>query len=326
MNDWYCTDSEGAVKVPSSGSFASAKLNLNGHTIKSYGGRNPAIVMGAVGENESDTETKTLEILNGTIKTSWHGAAVCGSNKSLTLDGVTLTTAPLTTTGDKMHGLFTNGKTLTNTNAGKATVSIAGGAVATVKNGTVIGGTSWYTIEVRKNSAASLTLEDVTAAAGLCFGDASNLLVTFSTPGPDRYADGSTVRDGERYALVYVRGTFGGIAADGSAVEADDAVVAVLSRAEKGRCPTTVFQVPSDLAKTLTGGSYAVYLLDTRLAPTDAVRLAATDAKTGLPTAIAATTEVATKPLSAAGGLWLRSRYAILSRKLSFCAQDEKAN
>ncbi len=134
-------------------------------------------------------------------------------------------------------------------------------------------------------------------AAGLCFGDASNLLVTFSTLGPDRYADGSTVRDGERYALVYVRGTFGGIAADGSAVEADDAVVAVLSRAEKGRCPTTVFQVPSDLAKTLTGGSYAVYLLDTRLAPTDAgtVRLAATDAQTGLPTAIAATTEVATK-------------------------------
>ena len=115
LNDWYCTDSEGAVKVPSSGSFASAKLNLNGHTIKSYGGRNPAIVMGAVGENEGDTETKTLEILNGTIKTSWHGAAVCGSNKSLTLDGVTLTTAPLTTTGDKMHGLFTNGTTTGNT-------------------------------------------------------------------------------------------------------------------------------------------------------------------------------------------------------------------
>lgn len=59
-----------------------------------------------------------------------------------------------------------NGKTLTNTNVGKATVSIAGGAVATVKNGTIIGGTSWYTIEVTKNSAASLTLEDVTATAG----------------------------------------------------------------------------------------------------------------------------------------------------------------
>ncbi len=134
-------------------------------------------------------------------------------------------------------------------------------------------------------------------AANLCFGDASNLLVTFSTPGPDRYADGSTVLDGERYALVYVRGSFGGIAADGRAVDADDAVVAVLSRAEKGRCPTTVFQVPSELAKTLTGGSYAVYLLDTRLAPAanGVARLAPADARTGLPTAIAKTTEVATK-------------------------------
>lgn len=56
-----------------------------------------------------------------------------------------------------------NGKTLTNANAGKATVSVSGGAVATVKNGSVIGGASYYTIEVTKNSAASLTLEGVTA-------------------------------------------------------------------------------------------------------------------------------------------------------------------
>ena len=142
-----------------------------------------------------------------------------------------------------------------------------------------------------------LLLGVAVCVANLCFGDASNLLVTFSTPGPDRYADGKTVLDGERYALVYVRGSFGGIAADGRAVDADDAVVAVLSRAEKGRCPTTVFQVPSELANTLTGGSYAVYLLDTRLAPAadGAVRLAPTDAKTGLPTAIAKTTEVATE-------------------------------
>lgn len=59
-----------------------------------------------------------------------------------------------------------NGKTLTNANAGKATVSVSGGAVATVKNGSVIGGASYYTIEVTKNSAASLTLEGVTATAG----------------------------------------------------------------------------------------------------------------------------------------------------------------
>lgn len=57
------------------------------------------------------------------------------------------------------------GKTLTNTGAGKATVSVTGGTV-TVKNGTVIGGTSYYNIEVTKGSNANLTLEDITATAG----------------------------------------------------------------------------------------------------------------------------------------------------------------
>ena len=57
------------------------------------------------------------------------------------------------------------GKTLTNTNAGKATISVTGGAV-TVKNGTVTGGTSYYNIEVTKGSNANLTLEGVTATAG----------------------------------------------------------------------------------------------------------------------------------------------------------------
>ena len=57
------------------------------------------------------------------------------------------------------------GKTLTNTNGGKATISVTGGTV-TVKNGSVIGGTSYYNIEVTKNSNANLTLTDVTATAG----------------------------------------------------------------------------------------------------------------------------------------------------------------
>lgn len=58
-----------------------------------------------------------------------------------------------------------NSKTLTNTNAGKATISVTGGTV-TVKNGTVIGGASYYNIEVTKNSNADLILENVTATAG----------------------------------------------------------------------------------------------------------------------------------------------------------------
>ena len=57
------------------------------------------------------------------------------------------------------------GKTLTNTNAGKATISVQGGTV-TVKNGNVLGGTSYYNIEVTKDSNANLTLTDVTATAG----------------------------------------------------------------------------------------------------------------------------------------------------------------
>lgn len=56
------------------------------------------------------------------------------------------------------------GKTLTNTNSDKATISVQGGTVA-VKNGSVVGGTSYYNIEVTKNSA-NLTLTDVTATAG----------------------------------------------------------------------------------------------------------------------------------------------------------------
>ena len=57
------------------------------------------------------------------------------------------------------------GKTLTNTNVGKATISVTGGTV-TVKNGNVVGGNDYYNIEVTKGSNANLTLTDVTATAG----------------------------------------------------------------------------------------------------------------------------------------------------------------
>lgn len=57
------------------------------------------------------------------------------------------------------------GKTLTNTNGGKATISVKSGTV-TVKNGNVVGGNDYYNIEVTKGSNANLTLTDVTATAG----------------------------------------------------------------------------------------------------------------------------------------------------------------
>lgn len=69
---------------------------------------------------------------------------------------------------DKNITLDLGGKTLTNTNAGKATISVDNGVTATAKNGSVVGGTSFYNIQVGKavNSTANLTLENVTATAG----------------------------------------------------------------------------------------------------------------------------------------------------------------
>lgn len=66
---------------------------------------------------------------------------------------------------NKSITLDLGGKTLTNTNSGKATISVQSGIV-TVKNGNVAGGTGYYNIEVTKGSNANLTLTDVTATAG----------------------------------------------------------------------------------------------------------------------------------------------------------------
>lgn len=69
---------------------------------------------------------------------------------------------------DKNITLDLGGKTLTNTNSGKATISVKNGVFATVKNGSVVGGTSFYNIQVGEavNSTANLTLMNVTATAG----------------------------------------------------------------------------------------------------------------------------------------------------------------
>ena len=73
-------------------------------------------------------------------------------------------TEDVTVAAGKNIALDLGGKTLTNTNANpkQATLTIAQGATATVKNGSVIGGTSYYTIQ--NNGTA--TFEDVTATAG----------------------------------------------------------------------------------------------------------------------------------------------------------------
>lgn len=91
-------------------------------------------------------------------------------------------------------------------------------------------------------------------------------LISFSSPGPDRYADGTIVPDGECYALVWSPAgkTFSGFNADGTASSSSDRVVLAGALAQNGRCRDSIFQVPVATYAALEGGTWAVCLVDTR--------------------------------------------------------------
>ena len=115
------------------------------------------------------------------------------------------------------------------------------------------------------------------------FADAANMLISFSTNGPDKYADGATVLDGEWYALVWsADGNFEGITPECKAVDPADAVVIVAPLAKDGKCPFTVFQIDSKSANCKSEGTYSVYLLDTR----NAAKTAVAAAKEGKPASV----------------------------------------
>ena len=104
------------------------------------------------------------------------------------------------------------------------------------------------------------------AAIGLAaasFADMNDALLSFATQGPDKYADGTTVIDGECYALVWTANgaTFGGFNADGTLVSATDRIVLAAPLAKGGKCPQTLFQINAAVADELKDGTYAVYLL-----------------------------------------------------------------
>ena len=107
------------------------------------------------------------------------------------------------------------------------------------------------------------------AAFALADG-ADDATVSFSTRGPDRYADGTTVMDGECYALVWsADGVFEGLSANGEPVDSNDKVVLIAPMAKDGHCPEIVFQLPASVATSLATGVYDVLLLDTRVTRAD---------------------------------------------------------
>ena len=89
-------------------------------------------------------------------------AAIDAAQDGETVTLLTDATEDATIAAGKNITLNLGGKTLTNTNTGKATLTIAKGATATVKNGSIVGGTGYYTID----NYGTATLEDVTATAG----------------------------------------------------------------------------------------------------------------------------------------------------------------
>ena len=100
------------------------------------------------------------------------------------------------------------------------------------------------------------------------FAAQNDKLIAFSTPGPDCYADGKTVVvDGECYALVWIRSgaSFGGFNSDGTLCDAADNAIVEVAACAKGGKADYLFQIPiEDVNGKYAGGSFSVYLLDTR--------------------------------------------------------------
>ena len=114
------------------------------------------------------------------------------------------------------------------------------------------------------------TLLMMIAATGLAaLAGQDNLLMKFSTPGIDTYADGKTqVADGEFYALVWVKkgATFAGFLADGTVADAENsALICAVPYAEDGHCPETVLEMDRVLADAYAGsGTFELHVMDTR--------------------------------------------------------------
>ena len=118
----------------------------------------------------STETTKVAKVGDTEYETLAQAIAAADENSTVTL--LNDTTEDVTI--DKNITLDLGGKTLTNTGAGKATITIAKDATATVKNGSVVGGTSYYNIQ--NNGTA--TFEGLTATAG---NDGSSMIDNYGT-------------------------------------------------------------------------------------------------------------------------------------------------
>lgn len=97
--------------------------------------------------------------------------------------------------------------------------------------------------------------------------------VYFRSEGPDRYADGTVVQDGEIYALVWSRTNSEGTPVSEFAMDSTGKILdannhEVLARApiaKDGGCPLNAYLLDNNEVALLSSGTFSVYLLDTRM-------------------------------------------------------------
>lgn len=172
----FCADGVGVDNVD--GTFTAVKdmtaqiLDADGSSVKAYDSLAEAIAAAEAGQTVRLLANATEDV---TI------------NKNITLD--------------------LGGKTLTNTGAGKATVYVPKDVKATVKNGIVMGGASYYNIAVGTEAApgGELTLIGVTATAG---NDGSSMIDNWGTLTIESgtYTGGLNVVKSEPNAVLTITG------------------------------------------------------------------------------------------------------------------------
>ena len=155
------SESEGADTSASSGDTLAAQSESTGEAPNATTSKAANKEAAPAAKTGGEGATAGVAEVNGVSYPSLQ-AAIDAAQGADTVKMLTDATEDVTVATGKNVALDLGGKTLTNTNTGKATLTIAKGATATVKNGSIVGGTGFYTIQ--NNGTA--TLKDVTATAG----------------------------------------------------------------------------------------------------------------------------------------------------------------
>lgn len=148
--------------------------------------------------------TKTYVASNSTASYETLADTIANAAEGDTVTLLADTTEDITIPAGKNLTLDLSGKTLTNTNAGKATLTIAEGATAHVKNGSITGGTSYYNID----NYGTVDFTNVTATAG---NNDSSMIRNKGTMtiNSGNYINGlNTVKNEEDCDLIINNGTF----------------------------------------------------------------------------------------------------------------------